>query len=424
VTSVVRRKNLSNFHNTDRKRPVQVFGAIAGDALVFSGLDSVHRDDLFGRLLAALLMPASGETDALLAGYQPPIALVELGGDAPPMVLLDVAGATTEEVARRAERIVAAQGGRLLLVVAGGGDDYRAVLPGVGRKEQEAHVLSVYHLDGSGALARVGGSRVPALEKAAAAVLTRAPLAMTDVAALVARGQKEREQLANFAAQLKGRRPWVTMVLVGACVVIHALGKFLLGKPNWAATSGQLVREGEVWRLLSAAFVHGNDIHLVMNMIGLWSFGGFLEPVLGWRRYLVLYGASALVGSIASGLFSPNGSVGASGALWGLMLAGFALIRAGKGIFPARVASRLRQQLVGIVALNVALSFMGGVDKFAHFGGGVAGGLLILSGALVPRALGAVGDEPGWVRVLAPVTAVLLASSVVVALLAARPWLH
>jgi membrane associated rhomboid family serine protease len=264
---------------------------------------------------------------------------------------------------------------------------------------------------------------VPALEKAAASVLNHAPLAVADVAAQLARSQKEREEAANFAAQLSGRRPWVTRVLVGACVLIFVLGRFWLGPPEWAKISGELLRRGEVWRLLSAAFVHGNEIHLLMNMMGLWSFGSFLEPVLGWRRYLVLYGASALVGALASARFgSDAGSVGASGALWGLMLAGFALMRAGKGIFPPRVARRLRQQMVGIVAVNLILSFTPGIDKFAHFGGGIAGGLLVLSGALVPRALGAVGDEPAWVRLLAPVTAVLLASSVVVALLAARPW--
>jgi membrane associated rhomboid family serine protease len=382
-------------------------------------LDSVHRDDLFGRLLAALLMPASGESDVLLAGYQPPIALIELGGDAPPMVLLDVAGATPDEVALRGERIVAAQGRRLLLVVAGGGADYRAVLPEVGRKEQESRLLSMYHLDGEGKLERVGGPRVPALEKAAASVLTRAPLAMADVAALIARGQKEREAAANFSAQLRGRRPWATIALVATCVLIHLL---LPGLKSWAKISGELLREGQVWRLLSAAFVHADNIHLLMNMMGLWSFGGFLEPVLGWRRYLVLYGASALVGALASATFgSQIGSVGASGALWGLMVAGFALMRAGKTIFPVRIASRLRQQLVGIVAVNAILSFIPGIDKFAHFGGGVAGGLLVLSGALVPRTLGAVGDEPWWIRVLAPLTALLMASSLVAALLAARP---
>src|SRR5687768_12370333 len=104
-------------------------------------------------MLSALLTPATNG-DALLVGYQPPIALLELGGDNPAMFLLDVAGAPPEEVARRAERIVAAQKGRLLLVVAGGGDDHKVVLSAVGKAEATARLLSTYHLDAGGKLER------------------------------------------------------------------------------------------------------------------------------------------------------------------------------------------------------------------------------------------------------------------------------
>jgi hypothetical protein len=114
--------------------------------------------------------------------------------------------------------------------------------------------------------------------------------------------------------------------------------------------------------------------------------------------------------------------VGASGALWGLMVGGFVLLRAGKTIFPARMAAQMRQRLTGVLVLNIALSFVGGIDKFAHFGGGIAGLLLVVSGLLAPRTVGGVGDEPFWIRALAPLTALLMAGSVVVALLAARPW--
>jgi rhomboid protease GluP len=390
-------------------------------------LDSVHRDDVFGRLLAALLSP-SGD-DALLVGFQPPIALLELSGDNLPMVLLDVAGAPPEEVARRAERIVEAQAGRLLLVVAGGGDDYKVVLPAVGQRAQEARLLSTYHLAGSGRLERVVGPRSSQLEKAAVSVATRTPLAMSDIAALIARGQREREEAVNFAAQFRGKRPWVTIALVGACVALFLLGKAWPDPSSnlpalWrcGANWGPLVRDGEVWRLLSSAFLHGNEVHLLMNMLGLWSFGGFLEPVLGWRRYLVLYGLSALAGSLASAFLGTSFSAGASGALWGLMVGGFALMRAGKTVFPPRIARQMQQRLVGVLALNVALSFMGGIDKFAHFGGGLAGGLLIWSGLLAPRTVGAVGDEPDWIRMMAPLVAALMAASVVAALLTGRPW--
>jgi rhomboid protease GluP len=358
----------------------------------------------------------------MLVGYQPPLALLEVPRESAGLVLLDVAGASPEEVSRRAERVVAAQTSRLLLVVVGGGDDYKAPLSAVGPQARSARLLTTYQVDPAGRLERLGGPRSPVVERAGGALMSTAPLGMGDLSALIARGQKEREEAVNFAAQFRGRRPWVTMVLVGVCVLLHLLGATVLGQGEWGATRRALVMQGEVWRLLSAAFLHANAVHLLMNMMGLWSFGGFLEPVMGWRRYLVLYGLSALAGSVASAISGDHLMVGASGALWGLMVGGFALLRASKTIFPARMAAQLRQRLVGVLVLNIALSFFGNIDKYAHFGGGIAGFLLVASGALAPRTVGGTNDEPFWVRAMAPLMAVLMASSIVVGLLVARPW--
>jgi rhomboid protease GluP len=387
-----------------------------------SELDSTHPDDLFARLVAALAKPTSGAADAMLVGYQPPVAGLEIPSESAGLVLLDVAGASPEEVCRRAERIVAGQSARLRLVVTGGGADYKAPLAAVGARAQSARLLTTYLLDRTGRLERLAGPRSPVIERAGAALASTAPLPLAEVSALIARGQKEREEAINFAAQFRGRRPWVTMVLVAVCVLLYLLGATVLGRGAWGANSGELVRQGEVWRLLSSAFLHGGEAHLLMNMLGLWSFGSFLEPVLGWRRYLVLYGGSALAGSLASAFLGQGSSVGASGALWGLMAGGFALLLVRKTIFPARMAAQMRQRLLSVLVLNAILSFIPGIDKFAHFGGGIAGFLLVASGLLAPRTVGGVGDEPFWVRAAAPVMALLMASSLVAALLHARPW--
>jgi membrane associated rhomboid family serine protease len=109
-----------------------------------------------------------------------------------------------------------------------------------------------------------------------------------------------------------------------------------------------------------------------MNMMGLWAFGGFLEPVLGWRRLPGALRRSALAGSLASALSAAPASGGASGALWGLMLGGSpSCARARPSSPPASPASS-RQRLVGIVGINVVISFVPNIDKFAHFGGGIA----------------------------------------------------
>jgi membrane associated rhomboid family serine protease len=153
------------------------------------------------------------------------------------------------------------------------------------------------------------------------------------------------------------------------------------------------------------------------------SFGGFLEAVLGWRRYLVLFGASALGGSLASALISRAAfSVGASGAMWGLMLAGFALSRARDNVLPTRIARQLRQRLVMVLVINVLFSFLPGIDLYAHFGGGAIGFALVGGGLLVPPLAGAPGESSWSLRVLALLTAAALAVSVIAALVIGRPW--
>lgn len=388
-----------------------------------------HGQDLFGSLLAALLREPPG--DAVLVGFQAPVAMAELPAEGTLLVLLDGGSRTAEEVGQWATRVISGhQAGLLTLVLAGGGPELRAPLLAADKAAHDRNRLSVYHLERGGRLERVAGPRTPALERAAGRVASTPPLPLAEVPALIARGQKEREELANFSARLAARKARATVALVGACVLLFVLSKAWTHGGSWSIALARmggnmhdLVLAGQVWRLLSSAFLHGSESHLLMNMIGLWSFGRFLEPMLGWRRYVILYGASALAGSLASAFIGQTElSVGASGALWGLMLAGFALSRGRKTVLPARVARQMNQQLVVLLALNVALSFMDRVDYFAHFGGGLAGLALIVAGPLAPRVVGAVDDERPWIRVLAPVTAALMAASIAAALIRYRPW--
>jgi membrane associated rhomboid family serine protease len=115
-------------------------------------------------------------------------------------------------------------------------------------------------------------------------------------------------------------------------------------------------------------------------MLALYSLGGFLEALLGGRRYLLVYGASAVGGGIATAIAgtlrvmmggAPSYTVGASGAIWGLMGATLALVLGRQ--MPRLIARGLRQRLLVVLAINVALSFVPGIDLYAHFGGGLVG---------------------------------------------------
>src|SRR5688572_4936968 len=91
---------------------------------------------------------------------------------------------------------------------------------------------------------------------------------------------------------------------------------------------GPAVADGEWWRLITGAFLHAGPIHILFNMLMLWWFGQALEALLGPVRYVGIYFASALAGSAGALLVAPDvPTVGASGAVFGILGAGLLLER-------------------------------------------------------------------------------------------------
>jgi membrane associated rhomboid family serine protease len=171
------------------------------------------------------------------------------------------------------------------------------------------------------------------------------------------------------------------------------------------------------WRILSAAFLHVNVVHLALNMWALVVFGRILEVMLGARRFIVLYGLSALGGGLASSLVhAAILSAGASGAVWGLMTAQIALlVRLKRERGPEAVpvpTSALMKPLV----INFLLSLLPFIDLSAHLGGGTVGAGLIFSGVMWGPRPSAVWRPAAWAASLA------MAGCMVVALAHGRPW--
>jgi membrane associated rhomboid family serine protease len=163
----------------------------------------------------------------------------------------------------------------------------------------------------------------------------------------------------------------------------------------WLAEGSREVWRGEIWRVFTYAFLHANLTHLLVNMFALYSLGSFLESLLGGRRYLAVYCASAVGGGLATAIAGglrvalgglPSYTVGASGAIWGLMGATLALVLGRRRVLPRLIARGLRQRLLLVLVINVALSFVPGIDLYAHFGGGLAGFLLTRSDRLTRPA--------------------------------------
>ncbi|KDN17738.1 rhomboid family intramembrane serine protease [Amycolatopsis rifamycinica] len=145
-----------------------------------------------------------------------------------------------------------------------------------------------------------------------------------------------------------------------------------------AATMGH----SEWWRVLTNGFLHYGPLHLAVNMFSLWMMGRSLEQVGGRGRYLALYFVSMLGASTAVLLFDtsrdlPPGTVGASGALFGLM-----------GAYGVTVL-KLRLNPTGLIitlALNAFITFgIQNISIFGHIGGLVTGALVTVALLYAPQ---------------------------------------
>ena len=139
------------------------------------------------------------------------------------------------------------------------------------------------------------------------------------------------------------------------------------------ALYGPLVASGDWWRLFTAAFLHYGPVHLALNMLALWWFGPPVEAVLGRGRFLLLYVVSGLAGSAGALLLSPNSvTVGASGAIFGILGAAFVLERQRVYVFGGGALM--------IIAINLVFtfSFSGSISVGGHLGGLAGGGLGVL----------------------------------------------
>lgn len=136
------------------------------------------------------------------------------------------------------------------------------------------------------------------------------------------------------------------------------------------ATTGYWVASGEWWRLLTGTVLHAGPVHLALNMCALWVLGGVLERDLGAARFLSLYLAGGIGGSLGVMLLDPDSAtVGASGAIFG-MLGTLLVLQMRRGINP------WQSGLGGILLLNLGITFaIPGISIGGHLGGLAAGAL-------------------------------------------------
>lgn len=169
---------------------------------------------------------------------------------------------------------------------------------------------------------------------------------------------------------------WASNVASGISAVRPAPAELF----RWGANSAWAVtQQYELWRLLTSTFLHGGLVHLAMNMLGLWSAGQLLNRIHGNFQFLLIYIGSALVGSAASLHFSAQTavSVGASGAVFGVLGAVLVVAYQHRGRLPRKLSRRIMTSEGVFLAYALVNGFTRqGIDNAAHVGGLAAGAAL------------------------------------------------
>ena len=188
--------------------------------------------------------------------------------------------------------------------------------------------------------------------------------------------------------------PWVRKLLIANGVMFIILLAFGGLMPYLAFTPALIL--SQPWTLVTYMFVHAGFLHVFFNMLVLFFFGPVLEERWGSREFLKFYLLCGLGAAVLSMLFPQSSIVGASGAVYGLMVA-FAMYWPDSpihlyGIFPIKA----KWLVGGLVALSVFFALSGGrsgIADLAHLGGALTA-FLYLKSHLAPSAFGQVYTSP------------------------------
>jgi membrane associated rhomboid family serine protease len=183
-------------------------------------------------------------------------------------------------------------------------------------------------------------------------------------------------------ASFEGAGAKVTKLLIGVNVAVYVAeliqGGGVYGVGSTIYEKGVLwapfVANGDYWRLLTAAFLHYGPFHLLLNMLGLYWFGSLLEQRIGSGRFLLLYLVSGLAGSAGALVISPtNPTVGASGAIFGILGAGLVLEQQRDYVFGGSA--------LGVIIANLVLTFAwsSNISVGGHIGGLIGGAAATLA---------------------------------------------
>jgi membrane associated rhomboid family serine protease/Flp pilus assembly protein TadD len=236
----------------------------------------------------------------------------------------------------------------------------------------------------------------------------------------------QRGEDGDDAKQIVLPAPWVrrsestitlTQVIFGANVMVFVAMAIASGSPldfpgqiavHFGANYGPRTLSGEWWRLATYMFLHHDVMHIAFNMWCLWDLGAMCESLYGRWTFGAVYLITGIGGGVASIGWNPTVvSVGASGAIFGLVGALIASFYLGEFSLPSIAIGGTLRSLLFFVGFNVVFgNLFGGIDNACHAGGLISG---LILGALIAR-VAPQPDAPRRVGVLA-VGALVVAGS-------------
>ena len=193
--------------------------------------------------------------------------------------------------------------------------------------------------------------------------------------------KKNKEDAVKVDEIFKPKRPYVTygLILINALIFV---AMFLFNQydffiENYSVWGYDIVVHHEYWRLVTGAFLHADVFHFLFNMYALYVIGSQIESFMGKTKYLIIYFYSILSASLLSIIFTGGVSIGASGAIFGLL---GAILYFGYH-YRVYLGGVIKSQIIPILLINLVIGFLpdSGIDNSAHIGG-LIGGILITTG--------------------------------------------
>lgn len=200
--------------------------------------------------------------------------------------------------------------------------------------------------------------------------------------------------------RLFGTRIDVLTLIPTACIALYAVsllldlgaaldtrgGLFGILSPGGRAlialgmTGGGVTFQGQWWTVFTATYLHGSLLHILFNVLWIRQLGPDVGYIYGPARYFIIFTAAGAVGFVLSNLITAHPTIGASGAIFGLLAALIVYGRSQKGGVSAMMTRQIWQWAILLFVLGF---LMQGVNNTAHLGGFIGG--WIASRLLVSR---------------------------------------